>query len=460
MELETELLIEKFSKKGRGVASYQDDKVEVIGTVPGDRCTAKLSRRRKGWRIGFLKEIVERSPLRTLPRCAHVSECGGCSWQEIEYVSQLREKEEMVKRCFPETKADIFPIIACDDPWRYRNKMEFSFSQNRAGDRFLGLMQAGGKNRVVNLSECHLVSPWFAEVLIQVRNWWEESGLLAYRMNDEGALRTLIMREGKRTGEKLVMLTVSGRPEFALTQSQIDGFVSVVRSLVPDASIFLRIQQAVKGSPTQFFEILLHGPDHIKEILEVDTGAHKRSLTFKISPTSFFQPNPFQAEKLYSRALQMVDLPRGATVFDLYAGTATLGMSLSLQAARVLSIELNPHAVFDAQASAKINGIHNIVIHCGDVGVKLTELRSEPGFIPPDLAIVDPPRVGLDAQAIRHLLELKAKQILYISCNPDSQAENIKLLEEGGYELKALQPVDQFPHTPHIENIAVLNLRV
>lgn len=454
--MEVEILLDRFSKKGKPSGLYGTAQVEVAGAVPGDQVRVELSRKRKGWHKGFLKEVVKASPFRIVPRCKHASLCGGCTWQAMDYQEQLRLKEEVIQKIFPDSHSCLRPIVPCDDPWQYRNKMEFSFSQNRLGERFLGLIQTTGKGRVFNLTECHLTSPWFAKTLNAVRAWWEKTSLRAYHMNDEGSLRTLTLREGKRTGDKLVMLTVSGNPLFALTQEQMNRFIEAVQSIVQEVSIFLQIQQVAKGKPTQFYEILLKGPDHIKEQLEINTGNNQRTLTFKISPTSFFQPNPKQAEKLYSLALQMVTLPPHACVFDLYAGTATLGMALSLQAERVVSIELNPHAIFDAQASAKMNQIHNLSLHCGDVGKIISLLREAEDFRPPDLAIVDPPRAGLDQKALEHLLALAPSQILYISCNPYTQGQNIQVLQEGGYRIEILQPLDQFPHTPHIENIVLL----
>jgi 23S rRNA (uracil1939-C5)-methyltransferase len=458
--METLVVIEEFSKKGRGAGSVGTGKVEVVGAIPGDHALVELSRKRKGWHVGFLRELTVRSELRVQPRCAHVPICGGCSWQEIDYKKQLQFKEAIVRNAFPSMHDRVRPIIACDDPWHYRNKMEFSFSQNKAGEKFLGLMLAQGRSRVFNLTECHLAASWFSDVLCSVRAWWKKSGLEAFRMNGEGALRTLILREGQRTKEKLVMLTVSGNPNYALTQRQIDDFIEAIETVVSGASIFLRIQQVAKGSATQFYEILLKGRDHIKEELVIDTGKNKRELTFKISPTSFFQPNPAQAEKLYSLALQMLDLPPKAVVFDLYAGTATLGMALALEAEKVVSIELNPHAVFDAEWGAKINGIHNLSLYIGDVGKVLHDLRALSDFRAPDVVIVDPPRAGLDPTALSHLLSLHPVQILYISCNVATQAQNIQVLQEGGYTLEIIQPVDQFPHTPHIENIGLLKRKL
>jgi 23S rRNA (uracil1939-C5)-methyltransferase len=397
---------------------------------------------------------MQEIPLSNHARCKHASECGGCKTQHVAYEAQLSEKQARVEALFEsflkEGKTQIHPIIPCLSPWAYRNKMEFSFSQNRAGVHFLGLMLAGGRGKVLSLEECHLTAPWFAELLGVVRAWWEESGLRAYHhRSNEGSLRTLIVREGQRTGDKMVMLTVSGNPDFALTKPQIEGFTQVVKGMIPEASIFLRIQQIAKGSPTQFFEIHLSGPDHIQERLHIDDAV----LTFKISPSSFFQPNTLQAEKLYSRALQMAGMQPQAHVLDLYCGTGTLGMAFALRAGRVTGVELNPYAVFDAQANAQLNQMGNIEILRGDVGALLPQLVSE---APPDLVVLDPPRSGLDPAALKHLIALAPEKILYISCNPNTQAENIRVLAEAGYQLLELQPVDQFPHTVHIENIALL----
>lgn len=373
--------------------------------------------------------------------CPHAHECGGCRFQDIDYALQLEQKQAVVAQAFP--LFSVEPIIPCADPWRYRNKMEFSFSQNKAGDKFLGLILRGSRGKVFNLNECLIASPWFAKTVQSVRGWWEKTHLRAYHFHKgEGTLRTLILREGKRTGEKMAMLTVSGNPRFALTRPDINGFIEAIGD--SSVSIFLRIQQCIKGSPTQFYEMHLGGKDHIKEELHING----ERLSFIISPTSFFQPNTLQAEILYAKALGMIT-PSGH-LFDLYAGTATIGMILAQKAEKVTSIELNPHAVFDAKANAELNGISNLELICGDVGKVLSEINSVP-----DLVVVDPPRAGLDALALEHLKRLSPRQILYISCNPISQAANIALLPD--YHILKIQPVDQFPHTPHIENIVLLS---
>lgn len=462
--------IGRLSERGWGVGTYvppapaQTGQVVVVGGLPGDELSVRLGKKRRGkWR-GDLLEVLKPSAVRVQPRCVHVPLCGGCTWQQMDYAAQLQEKQERVDKifsCLVNDAVEVYPMIGCVDPWRQRNKMEFSFSQNRAGEKFLGLIIAGSRGHVLNLTECHLVSPWYTKLLSDVRAWWESSGLCAYRLNNTGALRTLIVREGKKTGDKLVMLTVSGNPDYVISQAQLQSFINVVKMSMPEEersrlSIFLRVQQVCKGSATQFFEMHLSGPDHLLEKLTLSFDPPV-DLLFKISPTSFFQPNTAQAEKLYSAALNMVCFPK-KHVLDLYAGTATLGMAMAAKAEKVTAIEINPHACFDAESNKELNGFSNLEILCGDVGKKLEELRLRSDFIPPDLVVVDPPRMGLDATALEHLKALKAEEILYVSCNPESQAANIQELVAAGYRLVKLQSVDQFPHTPHIENIALLKL--
>jgi len=448
------ILIDVLSKKGRGVCS--SEKFEVPGALEGEEVRVAPGPRQKKHRIGYLREVLTPSPLRVEPRCVHVPQCGGCPLQQLDYGAQLKRKQAQVEgefeRLIQEFSATVRPIVGCDDPWNYRNKMEFSFSENRDGEKFLGLILAGSRGRVFNLKSCSIASSWFDQIVEGVRTWWEESGLSAYHFKtDQGHLRTLTLREAKQGVGKMVMLTVSGNPEFALKQSQIDRFVELIQKISAHetVSIFLQVHQVCKGKPTQFYEMLLAGPDHITERLEIELEKEIYPLEFKISPTSFFQPNTLQAQKLYSLGLAGLSL-KGKRVFDLYCGAATLGISAALVAKEVVGIELNPYAVFDARWNVEANKVENVRIEKGDVGELLSKIQEAP-----DVVIVDPPRIGLDAKALKHLVELSPEEILYISCNPKSQRENAEELIKAGYRLKMIQPVDQFPHTYHIENICV-----
>ncbi len=441
--------ISHFSKKGNGLGE-----IEVPFTIPGDRVIAA-----KNGKKGRLKEILRPSSDRITARCEHFGSCGGCRWQQMPYEKQLFYKEEMVKNWFKdliEPSTGFSPIIPCDPPWNYRNKMEFSFSSSRSKEKHLGLIMEGSRGKVFTLNECHLCPEWFVQVKKSVQTWWEQSRLEGYHpYSDEGTLRTLTLREGVRSKEKMVMLTVSGNPKFSMKEEEIKEFVNCVRETVDVTSIFLQIHQIKKGTPTQFFEMHLYGKETITETLFVQ----ENRLDFVISPTAFFQPNTRQAEKLYTKAIELADISKDSIVYDLYCGTGTLGISSSKFAGQVIGIELSPESTLDAKENVKNNGCLNVRIETGAVEKKLAELRNHHEIPDPDIVFIDPPRVGLDPLALRCLIELKPKKIVSISCNPVTQAENIKELVSKGWQMDSIQPVDQFPHTAHIENIVILSER-
>lgn len=436
--------VTEFSLKGYGVA----EEVEIAHVIPGDQILFEMTRQKRLPKKGRLLEILTPSPHRVEPRCAHARTCGGCSWQQMAYSAQLQEKQQRVQKAFGRPTD---PILPSPDSFGYRNKMEFTFSENRAGQKYLGLMIAQAEPYVFNLTECHLVSPWFAKILCAIRAWWEASSLKAYfPPADTGHLRYVTMREAVSTQQKMVILNVSGNPDFALTRPDLDNFVAAVEKEIAGASIFLRIHQTKKGRPTHFYEMHLAGPDHIVEELHLQ----EKTLSFKISPISFFQPNTKAAEILYNTALSMI--PPAEVIYDLYCGTGTLGMIAAAKAKRVIGIELSPEAVLDAEENLKRNQIDNMQVLQGDVGKVLTHLMGEASWRRPNAVIVDPPRAGLDPLALHHLKTLQPQTIIYISCNPITQAQNVEELMKVGYQLQRLQPIDQFPHTYHIENIALL----
>lgn len=445
--------IEKIATNGKGLGTFTDlagnvKQAEVPFCMPGDRVETEIKRKKRAVFSGPLLQVVQSSPERVAPRCIHFGSCGGCSSQEIPYQSQLKIKEEQIAAYFTQ---QVLPIIPCVNPWGYRNKMEFSFSQDRQGQRFLGLFLESGRGKVFNVQECHLVSPWFAEVLRQVRAWWETTRLQAYYPPTNcGSLRTLTLREGITSQDRMAILTVSGNPDYALHHPEMEQW----RALFNNESLFLRIHQAIKGQPTQFFEMHLQGPETIRERLtmQLDHG-QTSTIDFNISPSAFFQPNTRQAERLYSTALQLAELSKNDLVYDLFCGTGTLGLLAARFVKKVVGIEISPEAALDARQNAKNNGIDNIEIITGAVGDILLEKER---FPTPDLILLDPPRSGLDPGALKQLLALNSPKVVYISCNPQTQARDVHAFLEAGYTILAIQPVDQFPHTPHIENIVVL----
>ncbi len=465
-----EVSVQKFSKEGHGIGSalMADDRtieVEVPFAIPGDQASALLMKKKKGLYQSRLQAITSPSLNRVEPRCVHFAACGGCRWQQIPYELQLQQKEEWIKSYLkPYFHDDVsWHSIIPSAPWHYRNKMELTFSSDKAGRRYLGLILAGTRGHVFQMQECHLPNAWFAEAAQVVSHWWSESGLEAYYSGkDIGSLRTLTLREGQRTGDRMVMLTVSGNAQYALSKQQLQSFVQFLRDAIEPKdplqklSIFLRIQQIAKGRPTNFYEMLLYGPDHIRETLYLPAeGPSSRPLHFRISPSAFFQPNTAQAERLYERALTLANLSSDSLVYDLYCGTGTLGICAANQVKQVIGIELSPESVLDARENLKENGLSNVEIRAGDVGQVLAHLAQEVKQHP-DVVMVDPPRAGLDLKAIEHILALQASKLVYISCNPVTQAANLDPLLRGGYRLQAVQPVDQFPQTVHVENIVVL----
>lgn len=467
--LEPVLDIEALNEMGHGIGSWTSAtgrkyQLAVVGSVPGDQVSTQIrasGRRRR--LVAPIKELIEASAKRVEAPCPHFGSCGGCSCQALSYEEQLLWKQAGLRKRFSALEGTnpqmrYHPIMA-SQPWHYRNKMEFSFSSDRQGRKFLGLMQAFGRGRVVDLQECHLAPTWFAPLLVAIKAWWEASNLPAYELHEQqGLLRTLTCRQGKDERHRLVMLTVMGTEKTSpLSDDELEAFLSSIYTVCPEetTSVFLQVQVAKKGVPTSFHQIHLAGPTHLRQNLAVGTEI----LELDLSPTAFFQPNTLQAGHLFHRAFELGGLFSTGTVrpilWDLYCGIGTLGLAGARYARSVYGIELNASAVHDAQRNCSLNQIDHAHFISGDVGTLLGQEKSLPA---PDIVFVDPPRAGLDENALAHLIALRPPKIVYISCNPKTQVENIQALNLAGYQLTEVQPVDQFPHTPHLENIAILTL--
>lgn len=381
--------------------------------------------------------------------CIHFNICGGCSSQDLVYETQLLNKQRFIEEQFSTLALDctILPIIASPKSWGYRNKMEFSFSQARQGERFLGLMMKRGRGKVVNLHECHLTHPWFIDTLEEVRKWWHATEIAAYYPPlNRGVLRNLTLRFGLRSGEKMVILTVAEDIEEPL----LLRFQEAILKCQSVDALILRKQIVAKKCPTRFCERVLYGKDHIVESLWQES--EKKYLHFKIRPSSFFQPNPFAAEIIYNKAIRLAAFSHEEKILDLYCGTGALGIYASSSVSKVIGIEQNGDAVIDAEENIRRNLVMNMEVFQGDVE-KATFEEVQGGI---QGVILDPPRVGLHPQALQKLIAVAPKKIVYISCNPVSQVDNIREFQKSGYHIGCVQPVDQFPHTPHVENIVVL----
>lgn len=467
-----DLSVTKLSDKGNGLALLERSdnppiEVEIPFTMPGDFVRVELKGKRRGVYKGRLQEILTASPQRVASKCAHFGVCGGCRLQHIPYENQLNFKEELVRRCFDTllTPEVVFhPIVVSQESWRYRNKMDYTFSTDATGNKYLGLVKEGSKGRVCNLEECHLVHPWFTDALKCVKYWWDHSDLSSYNIfNNTGSLRLLTLREGQRTGDRMVVLTVSGDPSFSLQSGHLESFIASIRNTVEPTnpsshlSIVLRVRQVAPGMTSSVYEMLLYGPGYIREALNIKVSPSNVpvSLSFEIGPSAFFQPNPRLTEHFYSLALSLAEIPPDAVVYDIYCGAGILGLCISKYVKHVIGNEISPETAQIARANAKRNGCKNVTIISGAARHTLHKLK-EQSFPTPDVVLVNPPRAGLDPEAMERFLELLPPKILYISCNPFTHASNISKLVQNGYRLAVVQPVDQFPQTPHVENIAVL----
>lgn len=452
----------------------------VRKAIPGDVVRVRIEKQRRKRCTGGIVEFVRPSPMRVIARCPHFGRreeegkgCGGCTFQSVDYRHQMIIKEKMIKGRMKDQGVDpglVLPVKGMDEPWYYRNKMEFSFGDTADRAFALGFYPTGYRHEILNLSTCYLQSEFTGKFVPAIRKWAADRGYGPYlNSRDTGFLKTLMLREGKRTGERMIELTTSmeettfvGNDEVSAREAAL-GFLEEAQRWAREfgsefTSVYWTRHHVQKGSPTTWTEELIEGRPTLREELELPGG---RQLAFEIHPRAFFQPNTYGAEMLYAEAIEKAGLSeevRGQTVLDLYCGTGTIGLSLAPYADRVFGIELNAEAVENARQNGALNAIENVEFFVGDVGsvLRSEEFRAATTKHPIDLVVVDPPRTGLYREAVAQLLEIKAPKIVYVSCNPSSLAANLRELIDGGYKLEVIQPVDMFPQTFHVENVALL----
>jgi len=441
--------IEELTAKGDGLAACDGRGVLVQRTVPGDCVEVVLGSRRKGRFQATVEGFVKHGLPRQDSPCSHFGTCGGCRWQDLAYRDQLQLKGGMVGRALGSrglSIADIGSTLASPDPLFYRNKMEFSFAGDGDGGVVLGLHVRHRYNRVFDLDACHLQSECSNRIVHSVRRHANSLSLSAYDLRThEGLLRFLVIREGKQTGERLVNLVVSEYPLRA-----VDDLMEQVAADVPGittAIITLHTGKAQVAVGQAAYP--LWGDGRITE--------RCGGLDFVVSPGSFFQTNTLQAERLYSLVADLAGDLSGQVVLDLYCGTGAIGLSLAGSAHRVVGLEQAPAAADDARGNALRNGIENCEFLADRTEDALPELLARDLHI--DVAVVDPPRAGVHARALRALSDLGPPVLIYVSCNAESLADDISVLAEA-YAVDAVRPVDLFPQTPHCEVVARLRRRV
>ena len=428
---ELELRVDDLAQGGRGIARLDGLVVFVTGALPGDRVRARITRVKRDYAEATALELTEPAPERLPDTCVHGGQpCPGAPWQGLPYERQLEYKsaqvEDALRRLGRLDGFELEPIVPAVRPWRYRNKLEYSFGE-REGELVLGFHRRGSWREVIDVDDCHLASRANNEARNEVRAWAREAGLPAYdREARVGVLRNLVVREGFRTGWIQTRLVTSPAE-------------------IPRPPVDLHTIVDGPGGGTDGPTGVL-GTEHLEEEL--------CGLTFRISYAAFFQTNTEMAERLYALAGEYAGLTGSERLFDLYCGIGTIGLTLARDAGEVWGLETVPEAVEDAEENARRNGITNAQFVAADARVGVRPLRERAGK--PDVVVVDPPRAGLSKKVVRRVIECEAKRIVYVSCNPTTLAPNAAQLVEAGYILRRVRPVDMFPQTPHVECVALL----
>jgi 23S rRNA (uracil1939-C5)-methyltransferase len=441
---ELELRIDSLAYGGNGVARLNGFVVFVRRGLPGDTVRARITKVKRSHAEAVAVEVVDEGAQRVEAPCVHFPACGGCRFQDLAYEVQLQAKADQVaealRRIGGLRDLELEPAVPAESLFGYRNKLEYSFTETPVGPG-LGLHRAGRWDEVLDLERCWLTTDLGNAIRDAAKAWARAEGLPAFDQSTQrGFLRHLVVREGRNTGQALVTLvTAPGE----LTGEE--RFVAALRRFPELRSVHWAVNDRpaeVTNLPTR----LLWGEEWLEEEL--------LGLRYRVRPNAFLQTNTAMCEVLYRLALGYAALTGEETVYDLYCGIGTIGLSLAGSALTVWGVETSEESVACALENAELNGVANAAFFAGDVADSLAELRDRAG--PPDLVVVDPPRAGLSGKAVRRVGELEASRLVYVSCNPTTLAGNAKeLVGAHGYRLARARPVDMFPHTPHVETVAL-----
>ena len=438
-----EAAIVDYTAEGQGIAKIEGCAVFVPNAIVGERCRIRIELVRKSWAAGKIVEILEKSEHRINRVCPVAKLCGGCDFHHMDYAEETRLKAERVRQCLNRIggeQLESLPILAAEETVCYRNKAQYPVGEKN-GRAYAGFFKAGTHDVVEN-DRCGILPAEMDQVKVAVIDYVNQYRVSVYdETAHKGLLRHIYVRRGAVSGEILVCLAINGRAipkEKALIErlQKIPGFATLV------LSVNTKKGNTVLGDE----EIVLHGPGYIEDTL--------CGLTFRLSPKSFYQVNHAQAQRLYEAAISQAQITKDDTVLDLYCGVGTITLCMAKAAGKVIGVEIVEQAVADARENAKRNGVENAEFFCGDAGAAALELESKGTAA--DVVVVDPPRKGLNADAIEALVRFAPRRIVYVSCDPATLARDVALLKERGYRLQNAMSADLFPRCAHVESLVCL----
>ena len=434
--------------EGEGIAKIEGFTIFIEGAIKGEKCRILIVKVTSSHAFGKLVEILEKSKYKVEPDCATYKRCGGCNLRHIDYEETLNIKQNTVQNLVNKTlnnKIKVEMTVGMGNPYNYRNKAQYPVGFDKSGEPVMGVY-AKRTHEIIPMRNCMIQNPVSEKIANVVLGFFIKNNIPIYNeKNGEGLLRHIVIKVGIKTHEIMCILV--------LNKKELKKEKELIKVLIRE---FPEIKTIVKNYNMKNTNVILGNEN---EVIYGDGYIYDElgDYTFKISPLSFYQINPIQTEALYNIAIEMADLKKTDTLFDLYCGIGTIGIFASPYVNRVYGIEIVKQAIEDAKENANINNIRNIEFFAGDVEKVFENVLKEHN-VKPDVIFVDPPRKGLDKHTIENILNIKPEKIVYISCNPASLVRDLKLLEES-YEIKKIQPVDMFPFTSNVECCSVLYLK-
>jgi len=450
---ELELTISNLAFGGQAIAKLDDLIFFVKDAIPNQKIIARISKVKKKYVEAYKIETLEKSEDEINPKCNHFKYCGGCTIQQLDYKKQLFYKEKQVFDIFTKIgkveNPQINTIIGCDKIFFYRNKMEYTFSDNpwyidneSYDSVIVGLHVPKRFDKILNIEKCHINYEKFNDIINISKEISNNEKMKAYDVvNHTGFLRYLVLRAGVYTNELMVNIVTSG-----FDKKLMGKFTEKILDKIPNITSIVNTINAEKNNTARGSTKIIYGSAFIHEKIN--------NYKFKISPNSFFQTNSYQVKILYDYIIKAADFNKEDIVYDLYCGTGTIAIYISSFVKKVYGIELIEEAIDDAKFNAKMNSVSNAYFYASDL--KGFFNKDNLDIEEPNTIIIDPPRPGLHPQVVQDIIELSPYKIIYVSCNPATQSRDVEIFNEKGFQIIDIQPIDMFPHTPHIECIVTL----